>query len=402
MINITENLFAVGVKDPELRVFDIIMATEFGTTYNSYLLKNKSNEGKNEFVLFETVKNEFFDKFLAHLKENAIDINDIKYLVVDHTEPDHSGSISRLLELLPDITVISSVIAKKYLEAITNTTFRHIVAKDDSSLKLGSHTLTFKSVPQLHWPDTIYTYIEEDKALITCDSFGAHYSSDKNFYSELTEDEIADFNQAYKYYYDMIMGPFKPFVLKALDKIANLDIKIVAPGHGLIFNDKNFEYYKELYRKWSSEIISKDIDVLIGYVSAYGYTKKIANKIEQVLKEGNLKVVLVELGTIDIFEFMNQVQRSRALLIGSPTILADTLPPVWQVLSNLNSIINKGLIVGTFGSYGWSGEATKYICERFNQLKLKQPAPPLSINFNPSDVDMEHTVTFAKAILESL
>ncbi len=224
MVEITKNLFWVGAKDPGLRVFDIIMTAEYGTTYNSYLLKNKTAQDQNAFVLFETVKDKFFDEFWARLQEDVTNIKDIKYLVVNHTEPDHSGSVSKILALIPDITVISSPTAKKYLENITNKTFKHVVAKEGSDLSLGTHTLSFKSVPQLHWPDTIYTYIVEEKTLITCDSFGAHYSSDKCFYNQLAGKEISEFDKAYKYYFDVIMGPFKPFVLKALAKIDDLEI----------------------------------------------------------------------------------------------------------------------------------------------------------------------------------
>jgi len=402
MIEITKNLFWVGAKDPQLRVFDIIMETEFGTTYNSYLLKNKSDDGKNAFVLFETVKDKFFDEFLARLKEDVENLSDIKYLVVNHTEPDHSGSVMQLLALLPDITIISSAIAKKYLENIANKPFNHMAAKEGVAIKLGSHTLEFKNVPQLHWPDTIYTYIVEEKTLVTCDSFGAHYSSDKCFYSQLSDKEIVDFDKAYQYYYNMIMGPFKPFVLKALDKIADLEIQFVVPGHGLIFDASNFCKYKELYRKWSEETVQKDLDVVIGYVSAYGYTKKIAEKIEAVVTAAGKKVESIDLATYDIAKFMAKVSSSSALLLGSPTIVAEALPQIWQVLSSLNAILNKGLTVGAFGSYGWSGEAVKNISDRFTQLKLKQPVAPLSIIFNPSDADMEKIETFAGAILESL
>lgn len=402
MVEITKNLFWVGAKDPKLRVFDIIMTAEYGTTYNSYLLKNKTAEDQNAFVLFETVKDKFFDEFWARLQEDVTNIKDIKYLVVNHTEPDHSGSVSKILALIPDITIISSPTAKKYLENITNKTFQHVVAKEGSDLNLGTHTLSFKSVPQLHWPDTIYTYIVEEKTLITCDSFGAHYSSDKCFYNQLEGKEISAFDKAYKYYFDVIMGPFKPFVLKALAKIEDLEIDYVAPGHGLIFDDMNFPKYKHMYKKWASATPKKDIDILIGYVSAYGYTEKIAEKIEAIALAKDKKVEVINLEDTKVEDFMKKVDSSRVLLLGSTTILGDTLPQIWAVLSSLNGTINKGLIAGTFGSYGWSGEATKFITERFNQLKLKQPSPPLTTVFNPSDTEMEKIEEFTKLILESL
>ncbi|OON94687.1 MAG: hypothetical protein ATN31_02525 [Candidatus Epulonipiscioides saccharophilum] len=187
-----------------------------------------------------------------------------------------------------------------------------------------------------------------------------------------------------------------------MEIISNPYLLLLAPGHGLIFDDMNFPKYKHMYKKWASVTPKKDIDILIGYVSAYGYTEKIAEKIEAIALAKDKKVEVINLEDTKVEDFMKKVDSTRVLLLGSTTILSDTLPQIWAVLSSLNGTINKGLIAGTFGSYGWSGEATKFITERFNQLKLKQPSPPLTTVFQPSDTDMEKIEEFTKLILESL
>ena len=206
-----KDFYWTGVLDKDLRVFDIIMHTEFGTTYNSYVLKTD-----DKVVLFETAKIKFFDSYLESLKE-IVDINKIDYIIVNHTEPDHSGSIEKLIDINPNIKIVGSTVAINFLKNIINHDFNSMSVKDNDILKVGNKTLRFISVPHLHWPDTMYTYIEEDKTLITCDSFGSHYCCDDIVLSKVTDNE--GYMRATKYYFDNIIGPYKPHMLKALDKI---------------------------------------------------------------------------------------------------------------------------------------------------------------------------------------
>ena len=161
-LNIKDDLFWVGALDPNLRVFDIIMYTPYGTTYNSYVVK-----GSEKTAIFETVKAEFFDQYIARLKDLGVEPSEIDYIVVSHTEPDHAGSIGKILELAPNAKIVASPIAINYIKEIVNGDFESIPVKDGDSISLGNKTLKFMSVPFLHWPDTIYTYVEEDKTLIT-------------------------------------------------------------------------------------------------------------------------------------------------------------------------------------------------------------------------------------------
>lgn len=228
-LKLKNNLYWAGILDPNLDVFDIIMETEFGTTYNSYLLK-----GSEKTVLFETAKAKFMDEYIDKVTL-LTNIEDIDYIVMNHTEPDHAGSAVKLMEMNPDITLIGTQMAIDFMKEITNMEFAYIVAKDGNTLSLGDKTLKFISAPNLHWPDTMFTYIPEDKVLITCDSFGAHYSSEEILHSKITDNE--GYMSALKYYFDNILGPFKPYMLKAIDKIKDLDIDIICTGHGPVLDD---------------------------------------------------------------------------------------------------------------------------------------------------------------------
>lgn len=396
-LSINSDFYWLGALDPNLRIFDIVMETEFGTTYNAYLLK--TSEGG---VLFETVKDKCFDEYLEKLK-SLISLEEIKYIVVDHTEPDHAGSVAKLLEVAPHITVIGSTIAIKYLGQMINAPFKSLAVKDTDKLTVGNKTLHFISVPQLHWPDTMYTYVEEDKILITCDSFGAHYSDERVLKSELPAEKEDDYISAYKYYYDMIMGPFKPFVLKALDKIQDLEIAYICPGHGMILDQTNMDKYIELYRTWSKPV-THDPSIVVAYASAHGYTRKMAHAIcEGIHASGYAGTVhLCDLETESVADVMAKVNVAEGLLLGSPTILADALPPIWGIMTSLNPVIHKPLHVGCFGSCGWSGESVKNMAERLKQLKCPMPVAPLSICFNPSETELTECINFGKAFANSL
>lgn len=390
VLKITDNLFWVGALDPNLKTFDIIMETKFGTTYNSYLYK-----GTDKIAIFETVKDKFFDGYLEKIK-TLVNPADIDFIVVNHTEPDHAGSVVKLLDYAPNATVVGSALAIKFISQIINKPFTSKIVKDSETLSLGDKTVRFISAPQLHWPDTMYSYIEEDEVLITCDSLGAHYCDERILKSALEDEKEEDFLDAFYYYYSMIMGPFKPFVLNALNKIKTLEISYICPGHGMILDKSNMNKYIDLYEKWSKPQKREKPSIVIPYVSAYGYTKELALKIKDGIESSNnnIDVLVYELTMENLSEVMSEVNMCSGLLIGSPTLLADTLPQVWTLLGSMNSIIHKGIKVGCFGSYGWSGEALKNIEQRFAQLKLAMPLKPLGVVFKPSDEDLEKAFIF--------
>jgi NADH oxidase (H2O-forming) len=397
VIDITPGVKWIGVRDYDIRTFDIVMNTEYGTTYNSYFINSEYK------AIIEVAKEKFFDEYLAKLK-SVTTIEDIKYIVLNHTEPDHSGSLKLLLDLIPSAIVVGSGNAIRYLEGIVNAPFKSLVVKDGDKLDLGDKTLEFISAPNLHWPDSIFTYLVEDKVLFTCDSFGAHYCS-----PELYSDFSGNYFDSFKYYFDIIMKPFSRFMLKAIEKIKPLDIEFVCPGHGPIHH-KNISEAIKLSEKLAREYVElttdrEHLNILIAYVSAYGYTKEAAGFIASgILENNDLTVEVVDIENSTAGELDALLTRADGIILGSPTINQNTLQPVYNLFALINPIRDKGKLGGAFGSYGWSGESTKIIIENFRLLKLKVFEETAQFKFHPGGCKQDILVMwgrkFAKTFVE--
>jgi flavorubredoxin len=340
------------------------MHTGFGTTYNSYFI----NAEKKAIV--EVAKEKFSENYLRKLK-SVTDPEEIQYIILDHTEPDHSGSLRLLLDLAPSATVVGSGNAIRYLEDIVNRPFKSLVVKDGDTLDLGNKTLRFLSAPNLHWPDSILTFLVEDKVLFTCDVFGAHYCSPEMF-SNFDE----QYTKSFKCYFDIIMRPFSRFMLKAIEKIKPLELDFICPGHGPI-HSKNLRKAIELSEKYADQYMKimadkSKMNILVAYVSAYGYTKDAAHIIaEGILETEGVSVDITDIENISLEELESKIIMADGLLIGSPTINQNTLLPVYKLLALINPIRDKGKLGGAFGSYGWSGESPNLILENLRLLKLK-------------------------------
>ena len=384
-LQLNESLYWIGIQDHDLRVFDIIMETKFGTSYNSYLLK--TDEG---VILFETAKETFFDEYLEKINE-LTSVDQIKYIVCNHTEPDHSGSISKLLELNPNIEIISTTIAKNNIQEIINHDFLSKTIKDCETLQFGDKTLQFFYVPNLHWPDTMYTYIQEDQVLLTCDSFGAHYAHDQILASTIIHHE--DYQEAFDYYTKMILGPFKPFILKAMKKIENLNLKLICPGHGPVI-DQDFDKYINYYLEYGKNQSKEHLKVVIPFVSAYGYTKMIAKTIEAVLKENDIICHVYDLETANMTTVIDDMISADGILYGSPTLLNDALPPIYQVMNAILQPYHGTKVVSAFGSYGWSGEAVPNLITRLKQQRMKVTDEGFKVKFKPSPSEIEAIKTY--------
>lgn len=382
-----ENIYWTGVFDRDIEIFDIVMRTKYGTTYGSYIVK-----GKDKTALIEIAKDKFFDDFITKVEE-VIDPKNIDYIITNHTEPDHTGSLAKLLEINPKAEVVGSKFAIKFLADITNRDFKSRVVGDGDKLDLGGKTLEFISAPFLHWPDTIWTYCREDKVLFTCDAFGCHYCAEELFNDLVDQEKYMD---AYRYYFDVIISPFKQHVLTAAEKIKDLEIDMLCPGHGAILR-KDINKYIDLYKEWSTEEKRDKPAVTIAYVSAYGYTKKMAMKIKEGIESvGDVDVYTFDLEIDNAEVALERINGSDGFLIGSPTIVGDTVPPVWGLLANINPFVHRGKIAGTFGSYGWSGEATRNIEERLKQARIKTPVPALKCLFNPNEKEITEALEYGE------
>lgn len=386
-LKLREGLYWTGILDKNLRVFDIIMETEFGTTYNSYLIK-----GNDKIALVETAKVKFFDEYYSKLTE-LTDIAKIDYIVVNHTEPDHAGSIEKLIAINPDITIVGTMVAIKYLKQIINKEFKSMAVKTNDTLDLGGKTLKFMFLPNLHWPDSMYTYLVEDKTLFTCDSFGSHYSHDGILRSTVPNED--DYWKATKYYFDNILGPYKnPYMVKALDTIKDLDIEIIATGHGPVL-DSHIDEIIKTYREWC-KVINPNTKktVIIPYVSAYGYTEELAKSIEAGIKAaGDIDVRCYDMVTADFNKVMEEIGFADGLLLGTPTILGEALKPIWDITTSMFPVTHNKKIAGAFGSYGWSGEGVEHITARLKQLRMNV-VDGFKIQFKPSESELKDAFNY--------
>jgi flavorubredoxin len=365
----------IGISDPDLRTFDIIMETKFGTTYNSYFIDAEKK------TIIETAKEVFHEEYIQKVR-SVVHPEEIEYIIVNHTEPDHSGSLKQLIPLAKNATIVGSGNAIRYLIDILGFPFKSMQVKDGDVLDLGNKKLRFISAPNLHWPDSIYTYLEEDKLLFTCDSFGAHYASEKMF-----DDEAGNFDEAFKYYFDVILKPFSRFMLKAIEKIQPLEIDMICPGHGPILR-KYWKKYIDLSAELSREhirITSPDKHrILIAYVSAYGYTGEMAARIaEGIRSAGDFTIDIVDIEKMALNEMEEKIIHSTGLIIGSPTINQNILPQIYQLFGAINPIRDKGKPAASFGSYGWSGEGVGIMDAIMASLKLKVIVPGLRLKFHP-------------------
>ncbi|HHT37391.1 MAG: FprA family A-type flavoprotein [Candidatus Wallacebacter cryptica] len=392
-MQVTKDITWVGVLDPDLEVFDVVIPTEWGTTYNSYLIKAEKP------CLIDTVKVNFTDEFL-HKVEQEIDLNEIEYLVVNHTEPDHSGAVGALLEKAPHIKVYGTRPAVQFLQEQIKRDFEAVIVKHNDTLDLGNKTLRFIMAPFLHWPDTMFSYLEEDEILFTCDGFGSHYCDPEG---RMFVSEIGDITPHIKYYYEAIMSPFKPKILEAVEKVRPLAIKMIATGHGPIL-DRDFWHAVDLYQEWSGTGVKADPKIVIGYASAYGHTKMMADLIAEGVRSAGQEPVLIDFANDSEHVIKAALQDFDGLVVGSPTINADAVEPVWRALSHVSAITSKGKLAAVFGNYGWSGEAVDLLENRLERMRLAVVQPGLKVRFGLSEENREQCRefgrTFARAFIK--
>ena len=392
VLKVTEDVSWIGVLDRDIVTFDVVMETKYGTTYNAYFI----NAEKKTVV--ETVKEKFWETYLAKL-EQVVDPAEIEYIIVNHTEPDHSGCLSRLLKIAPKAKVVGSGNAIRYLNDLLGFSFPHMVVKDGYILDLGNKKLQVIGAANLHWPDSMMTYLQEDKLLFTCDIFGEHFCTEGVF-----DDQVPDFEDAFRYYYDVIMKPFSKFMLQAMDRIRPLEIYAICTGHGAILRS-HWKKYMDLTEKYAREALEnpKPNRVLLAYVSAYHNTGIIAEKIAEGIRQaGDIEVDLCDVEKMGLAELEKKIIQASAIMVGCPTFSQNILLPVYQLFALINPIRDRNKLAASFGSYGWSGEGAKIMNSALQNLKLKIIDEGLMVKFTPHDEGLQRCIDYGRKFGERM
>ena len=393
-LEIKKDIFWVGAVDYVSRDFHGYSLSPKGTTYNAYVVKDEKN------VLFDTVKAEFTDTMLCRLSK-VLEPTKIDYIVVNHGEPDHSGALPKLIAACQPEKVFCSVMCKKSLDAHYDTTNWPLhVVKTGDVVNIGKRNIHFIETRMLHWPDSMFSYIPEDKLVICNDAFGQNIASSERFTDEIPK---ASLEFAIKEYYHNIVLPYSPQVLNTLAAIETmkLDIDMLAPDHGLIFRgEDNVKHILDLYKEYADQKIKKR--ALIVYDTMWHSTEKLAYSIASGFEEAGVPVQIMDLKQNHVSAVMTELADCGALVVGSPTHNNTILPTVIGFLNYMKGLRPQNRIGGAFGSFGWSGESVKIISEWLSSAHFELPVAPVKCQFVPKHEVFKQSHAMGKTLGEAL
>ncbi len=370
-VEIAPQTTAIRCLDWDRERFDVEFGLRNGTTYNSFLIQGE------KVALVDTSHGKFEDLYLSIL-EGLIDISKIDYLIISHTEPDHSGLVKNILQLAPSITVVGAKVAIQFLENMVHQPFESMVVKSGQKLDLGNgHELEFVSAPNLHWPDTIFTYDYKTSILYTCDVFGMHYCDDRTYDENLTgiEDD-------FKYYYDCLMGPNARSVLSALKRIQKLEIATVATGHGPLLKHHISQWIGR-YKDWSLEQTKKEKLVALFYVEDYGYSENLVRAVAHGIDKTDVVVELVNINDVELQEVREIVAQAAGLVIAMPPQSSSTAQ---VALNTILAAADNKQAIGLLESGAGEDEPIYPLRNKFQELGLTEAFPPILIKETPSEV----------------
>jgi flavorubredoxin len=360
-LQISKHVQYVGSIDWDRRIFDQLISIPYGTTYNSYLL-----QGSEKTAIIDSVD----PTKQADLENHLSDISHIDYIICQHAEQDHSGSIPFLLEKYPAAKVVTNEKCKRLLmDLLSIPEEAFLVIQDQETLSLGNITLRFLLTPWVHWPETMVTYYEEEGILFSCDFFGAHVAT-----SDLFTNSPHSYTNPAKQYFAEIMMPFRNIIQKNLAKIAPLSIRMIAPSHGPIYKDPN--PIMKAYEEWTSDQ-TKPM-VIIAYVSMHDSTKQMVEYVTTKLMENNVAVKVYNLPKSDIGELATDLVDASSLILGSPMVLAGAHPEAVYAAFLTNALRPKLKTISIIGSYGWGGKMVEQIQSLLPNLKAEIIEPVLA------------------------
>ncbi|MDP6154721.1 MAG: FprA family A-type flavoprotein [Candidatus Thermoplasmatota archaeon] len=373
-VEIKPGVYWVGGVDWDIRNFHGYL-TPRGTTYNAYLIIDE------KIVLVDTVKHYLFDEMLARIKE-IIDPSKIDYILSNHVEMDHSGSISRMLEIAPEAKVITSVQGERGLRRHYKKNWDFHVVKSGDSLDIGKRKLVFVHTPMVHWPDSMLTYIEIDKLLLPNDAFGQHIGGSERFDDQIEWGILKE--EAAKYYANIVL-PYGKQVQKAIAALGGLDIDMIGPSHGIIWRSYIPRILDE-YVKWAAN--ATENKALIVYDTMWGSTEKIAYSLREGLEEAGVPVTMRSLNTNQISDIITDLLTSKLILIGSPTLNNGYLPSMGAFLTYIKGLKPINRTGFAFGSFGWGGQAVGEIEKVMEVLGWELPVKGINLKYIPDDDEL--------------
>ncbi|RLF45111.1 MAG: FprA family A-type flavoprotein [Thermoplasmata archaeon] len=380
---IKEDIYAVGAIHWDRKTFDDLIPLPDGTTYNSYLVK-----GREKTALMDTVDPSKTNELMNNLEEAG---EEIDYIIAHHAEQDHSGSIPDVLKHYPDAKVVCTPKCKTMLTDLLHVPEEKFMEVNDGDvLSLGNKTLEFIHAPWVHWPETMVTYLKEDKILFTCDFLGSHLATSKLF----AEDESKVYESAKRYYAEIMM-PFRTAIRKNLDKIEGLDIDLIAPSHGPIY--KNPDFIINAYKEWISDEVKNE--VVIPYVSMHGSTAAMVNYLTNALMERGIEVKPFNLTVADIGELAMALVDAATVVIASPTVLSGAHPSTIYAAYLANALRPKTRFASIIGSYNWGGKMVEQLAGMIKNLKV-EIIEPVVIKGYPKEEDFKLLDKMADEIYE--
>lgn len=384
MREIKTGILYVGSNHWDRRLFDELIPLPDGTTYNSYLIF-----GSEKTALIDSVDPDKQHELIANLENQ--NLKKLDYVISNHAEQDHSGSIPKVLEAFPGAKVVTNEKCKTMLmELLLLPEEKFITISDKSTISIGDRTLEFIIAPWVHWPETMLTYLREDKMLFPCDLFGAHLAT-----SDLYANDRARVYESAKRYYAEIMMPFRNVIQKHLTKLEDFPMEIIAPSHGPVHRDVNFII--DAYRDWTSDTVKNE--VILPYVSMHGSTEKMVQYFIDALIKRDITVKPFNLTKTDIGELAIALVDAATIVIAAPTVLVGPHPAAVYATYLANALRPKARYASVIGSYGWGGKMLEHITSMLGNLKVELLQPVIAKG-HPKESDFEAVEKLADAILE--
>jgi Uncharacterized flavoproteins len=392
MIQIKENVYWTGVRDWDLRSFHgHELSTHKGSSYNSYLIKDDKN------VLVDTVWYPFMDEFAANL-EKDIGIENIDYIVVNHCEPDHGGSLGYILDRKPDIPIYCTKNGAEIIKKHFHKDWNFNIVKTGDTLRIGKCELVFVEMQMIHWPDSMMTFVKGPNVLLSNDAFGQHYSSKSFFNDQVDNCEL--YQEAVKYFGN-ILAPFTAPIKKKIQQVVELDlpIEMIAPSHGVIWRDNPLQIVNK-YAEWADEYDEGYAVIL--YDTMYDATKNMGEAIGQGLAKHGVQYKLFNSSVTDNSDLMTELFKAKFIIVGSCTVNNGVLRSIAGMLDEIKGHKLKGKIGAAFGSYGWSGEAHKHIQEELTKAGIKMPFEPLGFKYRATREELDMCVELGEKLAKSI